>query len=300
MARRVSRRASIPRFFLFGEPPRDAGERFLHVETIAERSRLYQWKIRPHAHRDLHQLLVILDAGGEMRAEMQAHRFRAPALLVVPAGVVHGFAFEPNTEGFVVTLAETLLRDLARWEPAFEGLFASAACASLPAGALDREEIRATLGQLARELVWSAPASGAAATARLIAVLVIAVRALHESVAAAHEAHGPRAALVARFREALERHLRSGWSVAQYARALGVTPARLRAATLEVTGKPPARLLEDRLLLEAKRSLTFTNMTVAEAAYDLGFRDPAYFSRFFSKRAGVSPARFRRRTGRGG
>ena len=47
-----------PRFFLFGEPPHEADERFFHIETIADRSRLYDWKIRPHTHRDLHQLLV--------------------------------------------------------------------------------------------------------------------------------------------------------------------------------------------------------------------------------------------------
>ena len=108
----------------------------------------------------------------------------------------------------------------------------------------------------------------------------------------------PRAALVARFREKVESHLRMGLSIAQYAKALSVTPARLRAACLEVTGKPPARVLEDRLLLEAKRNLTYTNMTVAETAYYLGFADPAYFSRFFSKHAGESPATFRKRMAR--
>ena len=60
-------RGAIPRFFLYGEPPRDADERFLHVETIADRSRLYEWRIRPHAHRDLHQLLVISRAAVKRR-----------------------------------------------------------------------------------------------------------------------------------------------------------------------------------------------------------------------------------------
>src|SRR5262249_32992435 len=121
----------IPRFFLYGEPPRDAGERFLHVETIADRSRINDWRIQPHAHRDLHQLLLIFTGGGEMEAETDRHRFEAPALLVVPAGIVHGFSFAEETEGYVVTLADPLLRDLAREEPTFRGLFANASCASL-------------------------------------------------------------------------------------------------------------------------------------------------------------------------
>jgi AraC family transcriptional activator of pobA len=291
-------RAAIPRFFLYGEPPRDADERFLHVETIADRSRLYDWRIRPHAHRDLHQLLVIFTGSGEMQAETQNHAFQAPALLVVPAGVVHGFAFAPETEGYVVTLADSLLRDLAREEAAFKRLFLTPTCASVAADPAHTQELADTVPKLRRELVWKAPASGAAAVARLVTVLVSAVRALHEPAGLTSAATNARAALVARFREKVESHLRTGLSIAQYAKALSVTPARLRAACLEVTGKPPARILEDRLLLEAKRNLTYTNMTVAETAYYLGFADPAYFSRFFSKHAGESPATFRKRMAR--
>jgi AraC family transcriptional activator of pobA len=289
--------AAIPRFFLYGEPPRDAGERFVHVETIADRSRVNHWRIQPHAHRDLHQLLVIFTGSGEMEAEIRRQQFRAPALLIVPAGVVHGFSFAEDTEGYVVTLADTLLRDLARDERSFRSLFADANCASLDADPVHLQEFADTLPKLRRELVWSAPASAAAATARLTTLLVSAVRALHQPSEVVSAASNARAALVARLREKIETHLRGGLSVAQYAKALNVTPARLRAACLEVTGKTPMRVLEERLVLEAKRNLTYTNMTVAQIAYYLGFTDPAYFSRFFSKLAGESPAAFRRRAG---
>jgi AraC family transcriptional activator of pobA len=288
-------RAAIPRFFLYGEPPRDADERFVHVETIADRSRLYDWRIRPHAHRDLHQLLLVFTGGGAMQAETQTYAFQAPALLVAPAGVVHGFAFSPQTQGYVVTLADTLLRDLSRDEKAFKRLFQAPACASLADDPSHTRELADTVPKLHRELVWTAPASGAAASARLTTLLVSAVRAMQEPPNISSAATNARAALVARFREQVESHLRMGLSIAQYAKALSVTSARLRAACLEVAGKTPARVLEDRLLLEAKRNLTYTNMTVAEIAYYLGFGDPAYFSRFFSKHAGESAAAFRKR-----
>jgi AraC family transcriptional activator of pobA len=287
--------AAIPRFFLYGEPPRDADERFVHVERVAERSRVHDWKIQPHAHRDLHQLLIICLGGGQMEAETQRQAFQAPALLVVPAGVVHGFEFTQDTEGYVVTLADTLLRDLARGERSFRNLFAVPNCASLEADPVHFQEFIETLPKLKRELVWNAPASAAAATARLTTLLVSAVRALHQPSEVVSAAGNARAALVARLREKIETHLRGGLSVGQYSEMLNVTPARLRAACVEVTGKTPTRVLEERLLLEAKRNLTYTNMTVAQTAYYLGFTDPAYFSRFFSKLAGESPAAFRKR-----
>jgi AraC family transcriptional activator of pobA len=291
----MAKSASVPRFFLYGEPPRDADERFVHIESIADRSRLNDWKIRPHTHRDLHQLLVILDGSGEMRAESASHKFSAPALLIVPAGVVHAFMFQKETRGYVVTVAETALADLARREPAFRALFEGAMPVDLTHSALEAHELEEAVVRLQREFQWVAPAHTTATEARLVTLLVGAVRATHQLAGSMRGTRGPRAALVARFRQSVEGNLRSGWEVNRYAKALGVTPARLRGACLEVTGRPPTHIVHDRLILEAKRSLMYTNMTIAETAYDLGFSDPAYFSRFFSERVGMSPAEFRRR-----
>jgi AraC family transcriptional activator of pobA len=286
---------SVPRFFLYGEPPRDAEERFVHIETIADRGRLHNWEIRPHMHRDLHQLLVILEGGGEMRAENASHPIQVPALLIVPAGVVHAFVFERDTRGYVVTLAESALSELARREPSFRSLFEGALPVHLEHSALEAHELEEAVVRLQREFQWSAPAHITATEARLITLLVCAVRATHQLHGTLRGTRGPRAALVARFRQAVEANLRSGWEINRYARSLGVTPARLRDACLEVTGKPPTHIVHERLVLEAKRSLRYTNMTITETAYDLGFSDPAYFSRFFSERVGISPAEFRRR-----
>jgi AraC family transcriptional activator of pobA len=293
--RAMGKAAPVPRFFLYGEPPRAADERFVHIETIADRSRVHDWKIRPHTHRDLHQLLVILEGGGEMRAESAVHGFSAPALLIVPAGVVHAFAFRRDTRGYVVTVAETALADLSRREPAFRALFDGAMPVDLTRSALEAHELEEAVVRLQREFQWAAPAHETATEARLV-TLVSAVRATHQLTGATRGGGArPRAALVARFRQSVEINLRSGWAMNRYAKALSVTPAQLRAACLEVTGshrrasvRPPRA--------EARRTLMYTTMTVAETAYELGFSDPAYFSRFFSERVGCSPAAFRRRT----
>lgn len=267
----------------------------MHVETIADRSRLYDWHIRPHGHRDLHHVLVILSGGGEMLAEMHRQSFQAPAVLTVPAGMVHGFQFFPETEGYVLTFAETLLRGLAREERTFRQLFMTACCASLAGDRAQEHELADALPRLKRELAWQAPASTAAVTARLTTILVSVVRALPQPGTAMSASGNARAALVARFREKVEANLRMGSTIAQYAKALNVTPAQLRAACLEVTGKPPVRVLDERILLEAKRTLTYTHMTIAETADWLGFSDPAYFSRFFRRLAGESAVAFRKR-----
>ena len=76
-----------------------------------------------------------------------------------------------------------------------------------------------------------------------------------------------------------------------------MTPARLNAACRARLGTTASGLLHDRIVTEAKRCLIYTAMPVAEVGYALGFDDPAYFSRFFSKRTGLPPGRLREKLG---
>ena len=279
----------VPSFFLFGEAPREVSDRFIHLESLDDRSRPSHWNIRAHAHAELNHVFLIAAGGGEMLAEARAIAFTAPSLLLVPAGVAHGFIFQPETTGLVLTIAEPYLHELFRREAAFRGLFAQPACLDLSAP----DEVLDSLARLQRELAWTAPGHAAAVEAHLLTVLVAALRSSHEAAAEAPLADRSAVRLVARFREAVEADYRSQTTVDAYAERLGVTASRLRRACWAAARTTPARLVQDRLLLEAKRALLYSNMTVAETAYYLGFEDPAYFSRFFAQREGVSPRTFR-------
>jgi len=282
---------AVPAFFLYGESVREAEPRFLHIETIPARSRPADWTIRAHAHRDLNHLLFVTGGGGRMRIEAELVDFRAPALLISTAGGVHGFDFDPETQGYVLTLSETYMRELVARLPDCRGLFAGPLAIDVRPEDFAPHGFSDDLERLERELVWAAPGRALALEGRLLCVLSGALRLT--AGAAAARAAGPKAALVARFREAVEAHFRSGEGIEAYARRLGVAPSRLRAACAAVAGASPTALVHDRIMVEAKRMLLYTSMTVSEVAYDLGFEDPAYFSRFFAERAGRSPSAFR-------
>ena len=116
MRRDPAQPPAVPHFFLYGEAPRDADDRFLHLEALDDRSRPNRWTIRPHVHSSLHQLLLIAEGGGEMRAEAERLAVAPPCLLVVPAGTAHGFRFGPAAYAPDVSLmpepAKAMLRGL--------------------------------------------------------------------------------------------------------------------------------------------------------------------------------------------
>lgn len=96
-----------------------------------------------------------------------------------------------------------------------------------------------------------------------------------------------------RFKSALERNFGSLKETADYARLLRVTERALNEATRQALGSTAAQLIRERVMLEAKRLLLHSDISVAEIADRLGFEDPAYFSRCFKKHTSRSPIEFR-------
>ena len=91
----------------------------------------------------------------------------------------------------------------------------------------------------------------------------------------------------------VEKHFREEHTVTGYAEKLFISPKSLSKRLNAQGYSTPLQIIKDRLILEAKRQLKFTNKTVKEIAFELGFDDPAYFSRLFSKGTGSSPSQYR-------
>jgi len=227
----------IPRFFLYGEPPRTVSDRFLHLEALDDRSRPAHWNIRPHSHANLNHVFHIAEGSGEMRAESETTRFTAPCLLLVPAGIVHGFDWEAETRGDVLTLSEVYLQDLASREPGFRSLFLSAGQIALS----DSCPFTSLFERLGRELAWSAPGHAAAVEALLVTLMVDVLRLSQLAGEAQRTPPGAAAVLVARFRELVEARYRTDAGIEAYAEALAVTPKRLRSACLKRPAFRPCR-----------------------------------------------------------
>ena len=99
--------------------------------------------------------------------------------------------------------------------------------------------------------------------------------------------------LMQAFVNMLERDFRTSRPLAEYARELGVTPTHLTRVCQQVNGKSASRLIQDRVLAEARMMLTNTDRKILEISDHLGFSSPAYFTRLFSQKQGVTPKAFR-------
>jgi AraC family transcriptional activator of pobA len=292
--------SALPLFHLYGDPPDDQAFDFIHVETIASRSSIHDWTIRAHRHRNLFQILLIERGGGEMMFEAARLPFAAPAAILVPATIAHGFRFEPKvTEGWVLSFTEDAA--VALTDRAGEALSRLRALAAHPIVPITEEAERTRLSALCTELFeeGSLAREGYRMAMRgLLALIAVGVARLAASRARTGSVTlQPADATVTQLRALVDEFFRREHQLGFYAEKLGMTVDRLNDHVKRATGVTAGHLIRQRVLTEAKRQLVFSAQPIQDIAQELAFSDPSHFARFFRKHTGTTPHEFRDRRG---
>ena len=286
---------TIPQFHLYGEAADDQAFDFVHAESIPARSAVLDWVIAPHSHRYLHQIMFVATGGGTLTVETNIVRFGADTLILLAPTVVHSFRFEPDSEGTVISFTEDVIRDFVDAQGKLsERLAAAEGAVVIPL--TERKTVARVFG-LARDILdeLKLGRGGAQIAMRAYLALLIVEIARLGFAGARWKGAKPGALdeTVARLRQLIEDNFRATRNLGAYADWLAMTPDRLNDHCKKVTGVTAGQLVRRRLLVEAKRQLIFTDLSVSEIAYSLNFSDPSYFSRFFRKYAGQTPQQFR-------
>jgi len=251
------------------------------------------WSIaRGHAGPRCHAFLVMrgeavfVDAGAIVRVP------KGPAIAWLPSSTRGEFRLAAGGDGAMFSAPEDLLWRVVGESPLavqLRRLLGAVLIAAAPAVAVN--EIAASFSALTRET--RDPRAGSSAMTGLHLGLIV----LHLWRIGAPPPSGQGhagASTAQRFRQLVELHYRDNLRVDEFAAMLGVTRAHLHDACLRVNGRPPQALVHERLIDEARMRLTQTRLPVEQVAYGLGFRDAAYFSRFFRRVSGETPGAFRK------
>lgn len=252
----------------------------------------------PHRH-NFQELIWIRSGRGRHAIDGIPLELVPDTCYFITRGQVHQFLEASDVQGCVVRFADELIPE-SRGSNApdyplawFNSAGAARGARLEPAEAREFERLFELMAAECRR----APQPGRLdlLAALLRAVLVKFGRALQGGQARAADGAGQRAELFRAFILQLERDYAAHHDVAHYADALGASPRRLTDAVRQCAGASPKQVIEERLLLEARRLLQFTRRSTKEIAYALGFQDPPYFSKVFRRGAGCSPLDYRRR-----
>lgn len=289
-------KSPLPTYSIYGEHGRTMDVDWLHCESIAERSRMEDWEIRPHRHELLFQLFWI--ERGEVTASLDGVELHleGPGVLLVPAGVMHGFRFEPQLRGHVVTVLSQHLANVLAEEPALEKRLLQPRVQALEAE--QARAVGAVMQALRDEFGHGGDWRSLGVDSALIRLLVTLGRYLP----APDDAFGGQSTRglqhVQRLRALIEARFRQQPSIAALAAEIGITTTQLNRVCRAALGCTPVAVLHGRLTLEAQRELAYTLMSIKQIADQLGFADAAYFTRFFQRMTGVAPTAWRSACGK--
>jgi AraC family transcriptional activator of pobA len=258
-------------------------------------------------------VLLIAHGGGTMSFETATMPFSAPAAILIPATVAHGFRFTPEvTDGWIVSFTEDVANGLGnglangpangfgeRSADALARLKALAADPVVPLADLSEAKRLSALCAELNEEGFLAREGHRVAMRALLALIAIEVLRLAASRARTGAVTLTRAdARIEDLRRLVDQHFKRERQIGFYAEKLSMTPDRLNDHVKRASGVTAGHLIRQRVLTEAKRQLVFTTQSIHEIAYDLAFSDPSHFTRFFRKQTGMTPQAFR--AGRGG
>ena len=155
------------------------------------------------------------------------------------------------------------------------------------------KELQYILQEIKTEIELDAPAIEEMLRILLKQIIIKCTRIWKKEHQLEPENTKPEAEFSRTFSQLVEWHYTRHHSVADYAELLHITPKALNKRITRYSNTTPNDLIKNRIILEAKRLLVHTQLSIKEISYKLGYEDISYFIRFFTKQAASSPQSFR-------
>lgn len=249
------------------------------------------------AHRHtFYEIAYITGGRGSHVIDCRAYALRPATLYFLRPDQVHFWDYRSPPSGYVLAFSEDFLLsqphrdDITRNAEIFNDL---SDAAQLCLSAAQSREILPIVKEIVREYHTARDDYRSVMQAYLHVLLARAWRLL--PAGRGNGAELSRSVMLTRHFTHLVTH-RDGPSqtVREYSDRLGVTPGHLAETVKVTTGRTPGEIIRGAQTVAAKRLLSHTDKNVAQIAYELGFKDTAYFGRFFKREVGVTPGEFRR------
>jgi AraC-like DNA-binding protein len=241
----------------------------------------------PHKH-DFFHIVIPTRGRGWHEIDFERHDVAPGSLFVMKPGQVHSWSLAPSTTGYVVEFERSSLPGRLVAQRSIEALLASSTDL-LALGRRDWQTLLSLCELMAVEYEQRRHDFEAVLQASLVTLLLLLAREGAKRAAAASTSED----VVSRFTAQLEAHFHERHDVEFYAERLGMTSKALTMRLTRATGRSARHLIQERVLLESKRLLAYSNLAIGSLGGEVGFEDPNYFARFFRAKTGLSPGRFR-------
>lgn len=264
------------------------------IPTRVERITPTKKDVSNDVHRhDFHELFFFAKGSGEHMIDLEQITIKAPCVHLVAPGQVHQLDRSANMQGLVVMFATDA--QLGQGHVARAELFTHADRPG--AFSLNKEQLEesnALVRMMESELERSKGPVGDVVEG-ILGILLIKCAHWAKTGRETRTSNSDASDTVDRFVDLVERGFLDERQVGKYATQLAISADHLNEQVKKRLGRTASGVIQERLLLEAKRLLLHADLSIKEVGYALNMKDPAYFTRWFHKVEGDTPAAYQNR-----
>ncbi|NRB52031.1 MAG: helix-turn-helix transcriptional regulator [Saprospiraceae bacterium] len=250
------------------------------------------WHSDPVTREELYQVVLFTAGEGVIQLDFDTYEIKSPTLLFISEYQLFTTLVGNNVKGKVIQFSNDFFCiKLNRTETFCDAVIFNLTKPPLvPLSDKESNKINFIIDQIQDELITPSIYKEEIITSQLKTLLLESAKIKLQKMGQ-HPVQ-KLSSVVADFQDLLEENYKREHQVQFYANHLFISPKGLNNATKRELGKTTSELIKEKIIIEAKRELYQGKKTIKEIAFELGFEDPAYFSRFFKKSTSKSPKAF--------
>ena len=269
----------------------------IHFDKLGKLADFFGRDMPMHLHADFCQIHFIQSGKTLFNIDQNTFSSKGCALFYTPAATPHAFWTEPEAPGYVITLHSSVLQQCLEQLTTYSHYNRLLMPMMLEARHLEAKTWHPipSIFELIKDEWQQSALYNREALEALLQLLFINMLRLSGVQQPRFQHSQAEVQSFRKFSQLLEQHYRHEKRISFYCEQLNINENRLHYLCKKISDTSPKKMINGRILLEAKRLLSHTNMNLTEIAYTLGYNDPSYFSRFFMRATGVTPSDFRAR-----
>ncbi|RYL27551.1 4-hydroxyphenylacetate catabolism regulatory protein HpaA [Acinetobacter piscicola] len=266
----------------------------VYYEELVKLQEFFGLNVLAHRHDGYFQIHFVTKGSVRVFLDDVKYVYDAPVCFMTPPSVVHAFITDPICEGHVLTVQQNIIWPLLHNELKVQHV--APLCISTqsldPSYHADLQQLQSYFDDIEIEFKHN-KSNRLAALKSLVSLIFIQIMRFNDVTTPQLNNNNGDLKFFRQFNQLVENHFNEHWSLQQYAEKLAITETRLNDICRRIANISSKKLIFYRLMQEAKRLLIFSDSSINSICYELGFKDPAYFSRFFIRHAGMPPSDYR-------
>jgi AraC-like DNA-binding protein len=250
---------------------------------------------KPHRH-DYYSVIWVEKGSGTHHIDFKSYRLRNNSVYFISPEQVHHLEMKSKGKGYALLFTNDFMETNGIGRSFLTGLELFFACdevSPIQLRANHTSELKNYIKEIFREFRGNSYLREESIATWLKLFLIACKRIKAENNSQRSPLQNNSSRIVRGFKEFLEKQYKQFHKVNEYAAHLQLTSNYLNEVIKTETGLSAKDIIQDRIMLEAKRLATYSELSLKEIAYELGFDDPAHFSKYFKNITGKDFTGFR-------